>query len=259
MIPARPEDVLEEIKVWQSRQGKSQYCRLADGVQAGMSQLQKFSRAIDLTAQGTPAPGCLLWGSIVFVLTIVQNAAEEYTKLCKTLYRMIECLPRVELYTETFLDSSLVQDSVEAFYSSVLRFWTRACKFYRRRRLWNFVRGVWNDYDVEFRELESDMVRCRNRIEASALAEHIGDSKVARAQQQIVNTSLLEAQGSIRQREIIAWLAPTGCAVDYYLEDLANAKAARHANTCQWLLARNTFIQFSETITRSGALLWIYA
>ena len=70
MIPAGPEDVLEQIKIWQSRQGKSQYCRLADGVQAGMSQLQKFSRAIDLIAQGTPAPGCLVWGSIVFVLTV---------------------------------------------------------------------------------------------------------------------------------------------------------------------------------------------
>ena len=212
-------------------------------------------------------------------MQIVQNAAEEYTKLCKALYRMIECLPRVEIYTETFRDSKLVQDSVEVFYSSVLRFWTKACKFYRRGGLYKAVRVVWNDYDVEFRQLESDMVGCQNRIEgwslanhwksksylltktalASALAEHIGDSKVARAQQQIVNTSLLEAQGSIRQREIIAWLAPTGCAVDYYLEDLANGKAARHANTCQWLLARNTFIQFSETITRSGALLWIYA
>ena len=78
---------------------------------------------------------------------------------------MAECLPRVELYTETFLDSSLVQDCVNAFYSSVLRFWTRACKFYRRHRLWIFVRIIWNDYDVEFRELEIDMVSCRDRVE----------------------------------------------------------------------------------------------
>ena len=86
---------------------------------------------------------------------------------------MAECLPRIELYTKTFLDSTLVQDCVNAFYSSVLRFWTRACKFYRRHRLWNFVRVIWNDYDVEFGELEIDMVRCRNRVEGGSILKKI--------------------------------------------------------------------------------------
>ena len=195
MIPARPEDVLNEIEKWQSRQKKSKYCKVADGVQAGISRLRRFDRALDLIAQGTPSPGCLLWGSIVFVLTvsaplsmihkhlllvlthlrsmqIVQNAAEEYNKLCMALIRMTECLPRIELYTDTFLDSSLVQDCVTAFYSSILRFWTRACKFYRRRRLWNSVRAVWKDYDAEFSVLEIDMVRCRNRVEGLLFRIH---------------------------------------------------------------------------------------
>lgn len=71
-------------------------------------------------------------------------------------------------------------------------------------------------------------------------------------------TSLSEAQSSSMQKEIIAWLAPTGYAVDYYIDDFANAKAARHANTCQWLLARDAFIHFSQVI-HSGSFLWIYA
>lgn len=81
---------------------------------------------------------------------------------------MTECLPRVELYTDTFLDSSKVQECVGAFYSSVLRFWTRACKFYRRHRLWNSIRVVWNNYDAEFRQLELEMVRCRELVEGQA-------------------------------------------------------------------------------------------
>lgn len=87
---------------------------------------------------------------------------------------MAECLPRVELYTETFLGSNLVQDCVNAFYSSVLRFWTRACKFYRRHRLWNFVQVVWKDYEIEFKELESDMFRCRDRVEGWSYKIHLG-------------------------------------------------------------------------------------
>ena len=70
MIPAGPEDLLGEIKKWQSRQAKSKYCKVADGVQAGISRLQKFNRAIDMIAQGSPAPGCLVWGSMIFVLKV---------------------------------------------------------------------------------------------------------------------------------------------------------------------------------------------
>ena len=94
---------------------------------------------------------------------------------------------------------------------------------------------------------------------ASALAAHIGESKVARAQQQTMMTSLSEVQSSSKQKDIIAWLAPTGYAVKYYMEDLANAKAARHANTCQWLLARDAFVHFSQATCSGGSFLWIYA
>ena len=70
MIPAGPDDVLKEIKKWQSGQKKSKYYRVADGIQAGISRLQQFNRAVDLIAQGSLAPGCLVWGSIIFVLTV---------------------------------------------------------------------------------------------------------------------------------------------------------------------------------------------
>ena len=96
----------------------------------------------------------------------MQDAAEEYVKLCRALSRIVDCLPRIELYTETFLDSDLVKGCVKDFYVSILRFWTRACKFYRRRRLWNFVRVVWYDYNEEFGELEAELVKTQNGVES---------------------------------------------------------------------------------------------
>ena len=47
LVPAGPEDVLDEIEKWQQRQKKSKYFRVASGVSAGLSRLQRFSRAID--------------------------------------------------------------------------------------------------------------------------------------------------------------------------------------------------------------------
>ena len=93
----------------------------------------------------------------------------------------------------------------------------------------------------------------------SSQAEHIGDSKIGRIQQQTVNTVLLDAQNSSRRKEIIAWLAPTGYAVDYYTDDFMNAKMTRHVNTCQWVLARDPFPEFGRVTHSGGALLWIYA
>ena len=70
MIPAGPEDVANEIEKWQCRQSASKYARVAAAVRAGVGRMQRFSASIDMLAQGSPAPGCLLWGSIKFVLTV---------------------------------------------------------------------------------------------------------------------------------------------------------------------------------------------
>ena len=61
------------------------------------------------------------------------------------------------------------------------------------------------------------------------------------------------------QRDIIAWLAPTTYEVDYYVDDLISARAARHVDTCRWVLAKDVFMQFNEKLLREGSLLWIYA
>ena len=79
---------------------------------------------------------------------------------------MVECMPRVELYTETFMDSESMKKSVSAFYISVLRFWTRACKFYRRHRLWNFGRILWKDFNAEFGDLAVEMRRTQKLVES---------------------------------------------------------------------------------------------
>lgn len=174
---------------------------------------------------------------------------------------MIECLPRVELYSKTFMDSSLVCGCVNAFYVSFLQFWSRACKFYRRGRLWNFIRTGWKDYDIEFHMLEVEMVTNGDQIEKSALAEHIGQSKVARTYQQVMNLSLLEAKSSDRKKEIIAWLSPSAPSADvkYYQKDFETARKMRHPKTCQWLLKNAEFSQFSATDVSQAPLLWIHA
>ena len=100
----------------------------------------------------------------------------------------------------------------------------------------------------------------------AAIAEHIGQSKLARVQQNLVSHKLLEVQNSVREKEIIAWLTPAAYDVNYYRNDLANARALRHPKTCQWIFEKEAMGHlFGEAPgdpgnrAFGGSFLWIYA
>jgi hypothetical protein len=253
-----PEDILKELELWQVKHAESKRGKVVDQVRDGLARMQSFNRALDLLAQGTPFPGCLVWGSIVFVLTMLRHTTEEYDKICRALTRVIEYLPAIEIFTESFSESSLIQGCVGDFYCSLLRFWTKACKAYHRRRLWIFQKA-WSSYDTKFGELEDDMIKYQERLEKLATAKHIHESRNAISEQQRMNAAVLKAQDLEHQRDIITWLAPATYDVDYYVDDLVNASAARHVNTCRWLLTKDAFLQFSQRVLQEGSLLWIYA
>ena len=64
----------------------------------------------------------------------------------------------------------------------------------------------------------------------------------------------------MRRKEITAWLAPAAYDVEYYSDDLANARALRHPNTCKWVLKKQEMIQLSNATNESQeSLLWISA
>ena len=326
-----PKDVVKDIEEWQQRQSRRKSIKVATVVGNGLHRLQRFTATIDMLAQGSPAPGCLLWGSIKFVLKvwdysqaiiislciggsmgwlqpsgaceqfldciaseknhvdcglcetlpsvvfnriliversadhlpehwqIVKDAVDEYEKLCTALNRMVECLPWIEIYEKTFVDSALVHGCVVDFYESAIHFWIQACKSYRRYRLWKMGRKIWEDYDTEFSLLETKMFNCEKKIMENAAAEHMRQAKSARAGQQTVNESLLNTQSSSRKKELTRWLSPMAHEVKYYQEDFKAAIRKRHPDSCQWLFSNAQFMQFSESQVEQAPLLWIYA
>ena len=74
MVPAGPEDVFDEIERWQRKQQLCKYDRVAKGIRASIDRIQRFSASIDMIVQGAKAPGCLLWGSIKFVLIVSDDS-----------------------------------------------------------------------------------------------------------------------------------------------------------------------------------------
>ena len=94
----------------------------------------------------------------------------------------------------------------------------------------------------------------------AALAQHIGDSKIAQIDQQSLNLKISQTQRLMRRKEITAWLAPAAYDVEYYSNDLANARALRHPNTCKWVLDKQEMIQLSNANNEpQESLVWISA
>jgi len=105
---------------------------------------------------------------------LIAWTADECEKICAALAALVGTPPRVEIYLESFSTSKIVQESVHELFLAILNFWTKACKFYRWRRLWNFLRSTWNDYELEFARLEKAMMVTLEQVDKGALAEHIG-------------------------------------------------------------------------------------
>ena len=191
---------------------------------------------------------------------IVQDVSEEYDKVCHALTVLLESLPRVDIYADTFSQSYIVQQGVNDLFVNVLHFWVKACKFYRRRAIWNFMRSTWNDYNSEFQKLEASMTRAADRIEKGALAEHIKDSKTFMSEQRQrndVQDSKSEDQSKLNR--VFAPLLPPNENMYYYIRDHETARKTRHPSTCEWILRHPKFQKWSRIPAEKGGQLWINA
>ena len=189
-----PTDIANHIKDLEAKTHAGKGGAFADRVHDITSRLTQFSNVIGaVTSSNTEAS--LIWGSLKLLLTIVHQSSEEYKNICLSILAVSESFPVVELVTETFKHSELVCGPVADFYTCVLRFWSKALKFCKRRRLFNTFRA-WHDFDSEFGDLDGDMKRYGGVIEKAAATVHMNESRTARLEQKAFNSELLEAQRS---------------------------------------------------------------
>lgn len=147
-----------------------------------------------------------------------------------------------DIYANAFSHSYLVQQGVHDLFVSVLHFWVKACKFYRRRAIWNFMRSTWNDYDSEFSRLEASITRAVDRIDKGALAEHIEDSKTFMSEQRQRNDiEAIKSEEQSNLSRVFAPILPPNEDMNYFIRDHETARQSRHPSTCEWVLHHPIF------------------
>lgn len=253
------QDVVTYVEELQRKKPHSRHAGLLETIGKHIGRLERFSQAVDMLAQGSPSPACLIWGSIKFAIVLVRDYAEEHQKLLNALEMMVEFLPRTEFYAELFANSAPFQKSIHKLYTSIIRFWARAIKFYKQRRLWKVAR-FWNDFDVEFGDLERKIRECQQKMEDDASFEHMSKTRLFQFEQTRTAQATLAAINSQERRDIVRWLAPSGYEADYFEDDVDVAQKLRHEGTCEWVLSMPELNRWLGTAAPSEhSFLWVYA
>ncbi|KAI9166477.1 Vegetative incompatibility protein [Paramyrothecium foliicola] len=258
--PTKLEDLIENLRKWNAGQSGRSNTGI-NVINNGLLRIQRFNACIDVLSQGLPDPAVLLWGSIRFAMKIVQDYGEEYDKICEAFAAMINSLPRVEIYADTFPTSSLVQDSIHDIFVSSLQFWQKACKFYRRRKLFNLLRATWSNYDLEFSRLETAMKDALDRVEKGGLAMHIKESKSFQAKQESMNEKLYRPPREEMTAKLARLIGLSESDLAYHLTDQTSTLKLRHSGTCEWIFSHEMFLKWSEMSASTDVpspQLWIY-
>ena len=180
--------------------------------------------------------------------------------MCTAMATTIDSLPRLNLYPEFFDDSRLMQNCVIGLSIAILQFWRRACKFYRRRRLWTLARSSWTDYEIEVSRLGLDMNRALRGAGVGTVAENMAASGLFRAEQRSCMLALRQAHDvALLEKDVFASLAPQGGDINEFAHEHEAICGRRHENTCQWILEHRLFISWLAAPPEKHTALWITA
>lgn len=111
-----PQDILNYIESVKRDGQARNVSKTFSAIKACMDRLHRFGGALDILAQGFSQPGCLLWGSIKFALTVLLSIQFSIIVFNKTLISTFR--QDVNLYFRLFMETlKSWKNSCERWYS----------------------------------------------------------------------------------------------------------------------------------------------
>ena len=253
-VPATLEDVIDTTITIQERHKTSKTRRLCDALKSTKDRLERFGTLLEGALQGVTGGG-LLWASMNFVFLVASDSAETFAKLLEALVTTSEKMPQFEILANTFADSALVIDSVEALYVAIIKFWVSAAKFYRKKRLWRLP--LWNDYQIYHSDLIKALDKQEQRLRDTAQVQHMQEAKEEREESRQFRRQ--STFGPMAANKLIKWLSPADIYEPNFFEaDFEKANKKRHEGTCEWIWRKPLYRTWETTPGANGALLAIY-
>lgn len=153
-------------------------------------------------------------------------------------------MPQFEILANTFEESSMVIDAVEALYVAIIKFWVAAVKYYRKRRLW--LMPLYNNYSVLYHDLVSELDKQERRVRDTALVQHMFEAKEERIENKLRRRGTTFNTG-LNVNRIIKWLSPSDIyEPDFFEADFEKANRKRHPGTCEWINKKQLFMDWER-------------
>ena len=254
VVPASLDDVVATAEKLQTRHKTSKIIRLIDSLQTTKVRLERFNTLLE-GALSSVMGGQLLYASINFVFVVASDSADTFAKLLNVLVTIGDKMPQFEILANTFEESDLVMDSIEALYVAIIKFWVGAAKFYRKKRLWRLP--LWNDYPIHFEDLVQELDNQERRLRDTAQVQHMQEARAERLENREFRRQ--GTFGRLTDAKVTKWLSPTDrYEPDFFDDDFRKANKKRHRGTCEWVLQKPLYKQWETSLGTEGAVLVLY-
>jgi hypothetical protein len=155
--PPGPDAVLLFIAQVDSHNASCKSRCVASRISGFLESLQQFTAVVDTFVSSNPAIAALVWGGVkVFILTAC-NFTNFFDELTTCFMNVQRLCPRYARYEFLYRNSVPLQQSLCAFYASLVRFCTRAMSFLQRQGFLQIAKSFFTPFQSEFGALKREM------------------------------------------------------------------------------------------------------
>ncbi|KAI9715684.1 MAG: hypothetical protein M1812_005836 [Candelaria pacifica] len=214
-------------------------------LQKTFQQINRYAAVGDVMIQHHAEYTALVWGAFRFLLLATVGERVTSEKLSDALENSVQIIFRAEEYAKLFSTHSrsstervfqTLQENLTCLYAEILNFLVRATKFFQTSTLKRYVAASLSPFDTRFRDILDRVDRYERNVEKDkALLES-------------------EAWKSEKEYQNGVWLKHAD-----FMIDIQKLRETHVADTCQWFLTGDTYLNWKTSSTASPAsnLLWI--
>ncbi|KAK4446731.1 hypothetical protein QBC34DRAFT_411234 [Podospora aff. communis PSN243] len=196
VVPSTAEELMAAIQEAQKNYHLRRNHKAWKWITRLSSRVMFYAQVMDVMCQHHPEYVSLAWGLLKFVFIGVTNHETLIKELSKALCRVCEAIKHVQLQLLLY-PSKDMKEQVGSLYAHLVKFATRALKWYREPRLLHAITSITKPYALRFKDTVDDIQDTIRQIDRIALS-------MSQAEQRQILLKLDESRKSseVEQRQI---------------------------------------------------------
>ncbi|KAA8896254.1 hypothetical protein FN846DRAFT_921746 [Sphaerosporella brunnea] len=208
---------------------------LSETIDSVLNRIRQYSNIAGIMIQSDPTVAALAWGGFSLLLQIVGSDAELIAKVAESMADIIEYSNIYQPYQDAYKHhgtgvGKTAHDLVMLLHEDIREFCAQAKKYYERHAMARIARAAVSPFSIEFGDILDKLERHRKLLDDAVEAAKFQDDE---------------------RMKLLLWLSQVP-----YADLHENERSRRSANTCDWLLRKERFIQWRDSPRSS--LLWLH-